>query len=961
MSTTVYSWDFSGENALQRFESVNTSFTATTAVPTTAGPHAIEASLPYTLDSSGSIDHIIPVVVDNDSPTAAFTYPAANQIIGGGTTAVVVGGVSNDTTSWIERVDVTLPGQGTVSITDETSPWAATWTLPPTNGQYTLSVQAVDVTGQVSSNSTVQVLVDNYAPTADLGFTDGQAISGSGGFRIDIPLSGSASDNDPGAAAESGLTLIQLSLDGAPWRTVWQETGYPTTASWNTVWSLNGGESAQGEHSVRARAFDRAGNAGTIVEKTIVVDLLPPTDEQTDRTLLTDPPHYSGTDIPLEGVANDGGNLPLAPVATDLAGTLQSIDDATIWLQADSFAEISNNMQATWIGDFNGDRLSDMALGLPAANGGDGKVVIIHGAAGDWPVPDVGVALDEATTSLTGLSGSGLGQTIAPAGDVNGDNYADLLIGDFANDRVFLLFGSFAGRGTDVVLDGFQSNDWVELSTSTGETVTAVSAAGDVNNDGLSDILMSVASGEAYLLLGEVSPTWTTVEMDVNAAAVITTSGGATVAGVGDVDNDLNSDFAVGHSGKIYLYDGQIGLSNFNRLQLATGDALTSFNSSDSSPAIVGLGDINGDDIDDFVYSNGNNPTAVFGNSLSTQNISFSPAANGFIAAAGDVDRDGKNDMLLGNSDGNAYLVLGNNLGTAAATLTGVDRAASAPYAAGADVNSDGASDLLLVPSATAAADAGLEGFGTLSQITQSMLPVASPQLNGVNQVAETPVALLGMDDVQGPPAPAAFGTAASAAPIRAASQAVAAITHYVNDDGGCSGNTPCYTTIQAAVNAAAAGDTITVYPGVYGSVTVSTNNLTIQSATLADAVFIDGAGGTFAVKISNAAGVTLSKLTLRNAQYGLWLENAGTDGWETAVNKITAQNLFIHDFTTHAVYMNRDSSLTLAQTTLVGTTNHIGVYGTSSSNAAWDSGTNNANLACVTVARCIRAPTSSI
>ena len=74
-----------------------------------------------------------------------------------------------------------------------------------------------------------------------------------------------------------------------------------------------------------------AGNSSFIVEKTIVVDLLPPTDEQTNRTFLTNSPHYSGTIVPLEGVANDGGNLPLAPVPADLVGTLQSIDDATIW------------------------------------------------------------------------------------------------------------------------------------------------------------------------------------------------------------------------------------------------------------------------------------------------------------------------------------------------------------------------------------------------------------------------------------------------------------------------------------------------------------------------------------------------------------------------------------------------------------------------------------------------------
>ena len=40
----------------------------------------------------------------------------------------------------------------------------------------------------------------------------------------------------------------------------------------------------------------------------------------------------------------------------------------------------------------------------------------------------------------------------------------------------------------------------------------------------------------------------------------------------------------------------------------------------------------------------------------------------------------------------------------------------------------------------------------------------------------------------------------------------------YVDDDGVCGGNTPCDLHPQDAVNAAIAGDTISVYPGTYGS-----------------------------------------------------------------------------------------------------------------------------------------------
>lgn len=45
--------------------------------------------------------------------------------------------------------------------------------------------------------------------------------------------------------------------------------------------------------------------------------------------------------------------------------------------------------------------------------------------------------------------------------------------------------------------------------------------------------------------------------------------------------------------------------------------------------------------------------------------------------------------------------------------------------------------------------------------------------------------------------------------------------TLYVDDDGVCGGNSPCYTTIQAAINAASPSDTILVYPGTYGKIPI--------------------------------------------------------------------------------------------------------------------------------------------
>ena len=100
------------------------------------------------------------------------------------------------------------------------------------------------------------------------------------------------------------------------------------------------------------------------------------------------------------------------------------------------------------------------------------------------------------------------------------------------------------------------------------------------------------------------------------------------------------------------------------------------------------------------------------------------PVADGF-GCAGDVDDDGRNDIVVGNADGNAYLLLGSDVTVAAATLTGVDGAASTLIASGADINSDGSSGLALIPSSSAASGVGMNGGVTANLPSQSALPHA--------------------------------------------------------------------------------------------------------------------------------------------------------------------------------------------------------------------------------------------
>jgi hypothetical protein len=255
-----------------------------------------------------------------------------------------------------------------------------------------------------------------------------------------------------------------------------------------------------------------------------------------------------------------------------------------------------------------------------------------------------------------------------------------------------------------------------------------------VNGDGFDDLLIGVTGAEnkVYLLLGQASPWWETVDLDVHAAAQIeVSSSDFSRSGVGDMDGDQLDEFVIATGNTVYLFAGDDGFAARANETLTLADAADTFASSDATPQVAALGDVNNDELADFVYSNGDAPRLVFGDAdhnWTTHDFSgFSPAASGFLAAPGDVDADGLDDLLIGNADDDAYLILGKDLATVEATLTGVETAASAPYAAGADLNSDGSSDLLLVPTEAAAADKGLArpSFGETPYVSPESLPVA--------------------------------------------------------------------------------------------------------------------------------------------------------------------------------------------------------------------------------------------
>ena len=850
-SGSTVSWAFTGGNTLQLFEKVSTSVTAKVKSDVASAAGEIALDLPY---AGVQMHKTIRAVVDGDNPAVAIVAPPDGAYLNA--TSYVVGGSATDPTTWISERSLSIVPDGEAAsyaaLPAGQGPWAYSWALPATDGVYNLETRATDAMGHQSTAS-VSVTVDDTPPVVTLNW----AMAGNA-----VHLSGTATDNI------AGIERVQLAIDGQPWRSV-EFTG----DDWAYDWSV--GIGAQGDHVVRARAADLCGNLSDIASAEIVVDRVAPSSIVNAGADAEVPPAVkANTSFNLTGVADEGGHLPLPAVPASLSSGMDVLDDSTVWLGISTIHDNDGGVLANWIGDFNADRMADLAVGLPGPEGDAGQVAVLYGRAGGWPTPPDLQMLAASGTRFYGAPGARLGSYLAAAGDANGDNYSDLLIGERDTTRAFLVLGNPGPLG-GVTLEAGQTGYRALLEAPAN--IEGLASAGDADGDGYADLLIR-ADGTVYLVRGRANPWPETV--DVAAEAVETYAGATGALGVGDVDGDQMDEWVVLGANQVTLHGWE-----------ETG---VSYTTTDAAPRVVALGDVDGDGKADWLYSSGSTRTLKYGSGVT---YTFA-SAGGFIAAPGDVNGDGRADLLAVNGSGVASVLArpASSFQTIA-TIAGVGGAANAPYAAGADLNADGSAELLLIPSQVAAEAAGFDapnfssGFispQALPRGAASPLGDARPGLKGGMELRST-----------GPD------------------------TRYVDDDAvsnTCDGHTSCYTTIQAAVDASdGGGDTIIVYPGVYSSFNVpaGTNydNLTIQGVS-ADAVFVEG-GASNAVTIL-ADAVHLSNLTVRNATGGVLLDDGAGEPVAGSSNETVIDHLVAHSVQ-NPIVMSEAAGLILSDSTLVG------------------------------------------
>jgi len=157
------------------------------------------------------------------------------------------------------------------------------------------------------------------------------------------------------------------------------------------------------------------------------------------------------------------------------------------------------------LGDANGDGVADLVVSEPQATAGGSRAGQVHVFFGPL---DGELVPDEADLSLEGSSAyTYLGYALAEAGDVDGDGLIDLLVGSYSGSVGSLVYTNLT--------DPDEVSLHAQLRQADGDVMGASVSAGDVDLDGEADFLLGSpdvdfdgdgdAEGAAYLIYGPVS------------------------------------------------------------------------------------------------------------------------------------------------------------------------------------------------------------------------------------------------------------------------------------------------------------------------------------------------------------------------------------------------------------------------------------------------------------------------
>jgi hypothetical protein len=646
--------------------------TAWTTTATTNGSHVLRA---FARDAAGNTAgspsvtvNVSNAVADTTHPTVTVSAPANGATVSG---TVSVAASASDNVA-VVGVQFKLDGAN-LSAEDTLSPYSVSWsTTGASNGSHTLVAVARDAAGNSTTSSPITVTVNNVAADTTVPTVSLSAPVSGATVSATTTVSATASDN-------VGVAGVQFTLDNVNIGA--EDTTAPYAISWNTTSVTNG------SHTLRAVARDAAGNKKTSASRTITVSNAAP--DTTKPTVSISAPANNST------VA---GTLTVSAAASDNVGVVGvqfTLDGASLGAEATAAP-----FATTWVTTSASSGIHTLrAVARDAAGNSTtsaGVVVTVNNTVQDTVLPVVSL------TSPAGGSTVASGATLAAVATdnvgvvgvqffIDGIAYgAEDLAAPFqtAWATASLPNGSYTLTAVARDAAGNRATSAPVTVSVANQTQVASAAPGDFDGDGAPDLLWESTNGKLYLWL--MSGSTLSDDMPLTPKSV---DSNWQIVSVDDFDGDGKNDVLWQHAvtGQLYVW-------------LMNGASMTS---SVALPTVPGrvetTGDFNGDGKPDIIYRdpatgdisvlfmNGTAPLNGTPTWISHLNPSWT------IAGAGDVNRDGKIDLICQNTTTGALQVLYMN-GAAiqqTAPLTPALVAPSWRLKAVADYNRDGSVDLV--------------------------------------------------------------------------------------------------------------------------------------------------------------------------------------------------------------------------------------------------------------------------